>query len=511
MSHPAQNFLVVIEAPGKVERLSRIFHDLNVNATLFATCGHLYSNPDSLRPLGLDMNLKETMRTAINPKLIDDLQRLARASDFVLVATDPDQEGDVIAIDVYNLIRDIKPAARLRMRGLDKQSVREACGKLKDMDERDAWPGASRRILDRLIGGTLSDIDSGFSVGRVQSALLGILNRQPLPYGRLWLKLPAADGGLPFVANVPVTRESARWCEEMARRIDTLAACTVAGMEPVRGGEPWNMGECVVNIHERVGVTVETAADIMQRLYEKGRMSYPRASAKAVTEDALACLEAISDECNVRPYFEGRRMIAGMAGKKHAHESPRPMVADVDIASPLQLLQPEDAALSLITRNLILSGVVCQRQFPDTSNLPEWARSLDWSRLKKPPVPWREPETASGIQNFTQEAALLRVLANNNLGRPGTQVGHARKFVERGLADDTLTLTPKGEEWVGRTPPALLDEHFSTDAERLIEEAGMAPAEAVLTVLDGLPVELRNQIQEKLAAGVEQVPDAGAK
>jgi DNA topoisomerase-1 len=511
MSRPAQTFLVVIEAPGKVERLSRIFSELNVDATLLATVGHLYANPDSLRPLGIDENLQETLRAPVNPQLIAELKLKAGAHDFVLIATDPDQEGDVIAIDVYNLIRDIKPAARLQLRGLDKKSVRDACGKLNDMDDREAWPGASRRILDRLIGGTLSDLDHGFSVGRVQSALLGIINREPVPYGRLYLKLPASDGGQPFVATMPVTRDNGEMCQALLDRINMLPPCDVASMEPVRGGEPWNYGECVVNIHERVGVPIETAADIMQRLYESGRMSYPRATAKSITEDALACLEAISDENNLRPYFKGRTIISNMAGKKHAHESPRPMVDSVNIASPLQLLKAEDAALSLITRNLLMSGMVCQRQFPDTGNLPNWAKNLDWSRLKKPPVAWREPAIANGIQKFTQEAALMRVLAKYNLGRPGTQVGHARRFVDRGLADETLTLTPKGEEWVGRTPPELLDETFSTDAEQLIEEAGMVPEEAVLTILDRLSPELRNQIQQKLEAAREHAPEAGAQ
>lgn len=496
---PAQRFLVIIEAPGKVERLSRIFGELGQNVTLFATGGHLFSNPDSLRPLCINAGMQETARSPVNQVLIDEMILLAKQHDFVLIATDPDQEGDVIAADVLALIGGFKGHmyGRLRLRGLDKNSVRDACGKLTVIDPAESWPGTTRRILDRLIGGTLSSLDNGTSVGRVQSALLGAINRQAFPYGKLWLKLPASDGGQPFIATLPVTRDNQELCREMAAMAMDFPPSDVAGIEPVRGGEPWNFGECIINIHERVGVPVDAASEIMQRLYESGRMSYPRSSANALTRDALACLELNCDRANIRQYFDWN-IIAKMENTRHAHESPRPMVTNVDIGVPLHLMPPDEASLALITRNLVLSGMICQRQFPDTFKLPEWARALDWNRLKKQPVPWREPDIETGIQYFAPEAAALRVLVNQRLGRPGTQVGHALRFCHRNLADDTLTLTDKGRAWVDATPDALLGDQFSTETERMIESGEVPPEEMVQQIIGTLPKAVREKIQNFL-------------
>src|SRR3546814_13584359 len=83
-----------------------------------------------------------------------------------------DLEGDVIAWDVAELIRDIHPdPVRVRLRGMDAESIREAIVNPSPVRREDAIPGRTRAIIDRLVGATFSA--NGVAVGRVGTALLG--------------------------------------------------------------------------------------------------------------------------------------------------------------------------------------------------------------------------------------------------------------------------------------------------------------------------------------------------
>lgn len=496
----ARRFMIVIEAPGKVESLDRIFNSLGIDATIVATGGHIFSNPDSLSPLGIDKGFRETMRRPVSEGTIDNIVSVARRNDFILIATDPDQEGDVIAADVFGLVSEFRPCARLKLFGLDKASVQEACGRLADVKISDAWPGTARRISDRLIGSSLSTLDSGVPVGRIQSALLGILAKRALPYGEIRLELPSVDGGK-FLAIMPVSRDNIHEMSDLNAMADsdTLPAVEIKDSELIIGSAPWNMAESVINIHERLDVPISEAYNIMQSLYESGKMSYPRANAHALTEAGLSVLDKICDSEGVASWFN-RKAIPSMAGTLHAHESPRPITPGINIGIPIKLMSTDDAALALITRNLVMSGMTCNRQIPVTSNLPGWAKSLPWERIQAPPVPWVDPDPGPGIHAYTLESSLMRAMNNNSLGRPSTQVQHAVKFASRGLATPDLALTEKGYQWMEATPKELLDSATSRAIEGILDERNTPPEQLVAQVI-GL---LGDDSASKIMAQVER-------
>lgn len=197
--------LVVIEAPGKAEALRALLRQIGLRAELFATRGHLCRHPETLYPLGITEHLRETTRR-FDPVRLGELQRMAEGR-HVYVATDADAEGDVIARDVAEAVRNqARAVSRVRLGALDARSVRAAFEAAVPPIARSARSGDARRILDRLIGHAFSGPDR--PVGRVMAALLGFFRREEPIIGHVTLVLLAADGGRPFQARVPITPSS---------------------------------------------------------------------------------------------------------------------------------------------------------------------------------------------------------------------------------------------------------------------------------------------------------------
>lgn len=231
--------LVVIEAPGKIRRLTSLLRASGIGADVWATRGHFCQNPASLWPLCLDAALQETAR-CFDPIRAEELLGLAR-NRSVIIATDCDQEGEVIARDVTTVVRDVATnVSRVRLHALDAQGVRAAFADIKPINVAGANSGDARRIIDRLIGSTFSG--NGRPVGRVFSAALGALSRTDPVIGHVTLTLPACDGGAHFVARVPVTAKTCALWKTRAQQLKGSEPAAVSCVEIVRG-RPWRYAD----------------------------------------------------------------------------------------------------------------------------------------------------------------------------------------------------------------------------------------------------------------------------
>ena len=91
--------LVIVEAAGKVDILKRELKGIGLFADVVATVGHIADNPKSLSPIALNEDLHELAYEFREDRshLLEKLRRAAAGADRIFVATDDDQEGDVIA------------------------------------------------------------------------------------------------------------------------------------------------------------------------------------------------------------------------------------------------------------------------------------------------------------------------------------------------------------------------------------------------------------------------------
>jgi DNA topoisomerase-1 len=173
---PASN-LIIVESPSKARTLSKFLgSDYEVRASM----GHVVDLPRS--KLGIDIeNGFEPDYTVIKGKEgpLRDLKSAARKSKRVLLAADPDREGEAIAWHIANQLGLIDPE-RIVFREVTKSAVEMALDQPRAIDQRLVDAQQARRVIDRLLGYKLSPllwrkIRKGLSAGRVQSVALRLV------------------------------------------------------------------------------------------------------------------------------------------------------------------------------------------------------------------------------------------------------------------------------------------------------------------------------------------------
>lgn len=511
--------LVVIEAPGKIRTLHRAFAEIGVSSDVCATIGHFLENPRSLRDPAVVLRDGEFVETRRRPHRSDSYDhlcgRIRACRGRVLVATDNDQEGHVIAQDVAELVSRVAPGTRVlrvRLQSLDAPSVRAALQAAEPMDPSLAVPGTARRICDRLIGATLGDFRGGRPVGRVQSALLGLCARG-VARGEVTVTMPCADGGKPFVASAPLVGDvsPADLIAALPAVRESLPAAPVAGRGVVAMRPPLSYADALLDMNEQLRMSISDAARLLQSLYESGQISYPRTAARGFSAESSMQIER---QARMRGLIAFKRGLLPVVGDGSPHEAIRVTAEEtlrrLDIARPLKLQGSErDAALALIARRSIEAGMPVQRDIPDLSGAPEWARSLRWARDTRVSVlTWRYPERAV-VREFDGAAAMVRAMRDSGIGRPSTFADHAARFMERGLVDERLELTSKGREWLSAAPEALRHPSTSALVEEMLDAPDRSVGDLVRQVLELAAGDkaTRDRVYTRLmSAGVDAVP-----
>ena len=164
--------LVVIEAPAKRETLKKY---LGNGYEVFATKGHIRDLP--VKSFAIDLNNNYEPHYEINPdkkELIADLRRKADKADEVLIATDPDREGEAISWHVAHVLGlDPSTKCRIQFNEISKKAVEKALKEPRAIDLNLVDAQQARRVMDRMVGYKVSPIISKkiapkLSAGRVQ-------------------------------------------------------------------------------------------------------------------------------------------------------------------------------------------------------------------------------------------------------------------------------------------------------------------------------------------------------
>ena len=193
--------LVLIEGPGKRESVQKYLGD---NYKVVPTFGHIRDLPE--KGFGVDVfhNFEpEYVVSADKKKVVSNLQAEYKKADNVLIATDPDREGEAIAWHVCEVLGiDKNSNCRITYNQIEKNTVQEAAKHPRPIDQKLVDAQQARRVLDRLVGYRLSPIlckkiQPNMSAGRVQSVTLKLVvdrdreieNFKPEEYWTLVAKL----------------------------------------------------------------------------------------------------------------------------------------------------------------------------------------------------------------------------------------------------------------------------------------------------------------------------------
>ncbi len=191
--------LVIVESPTKAKTISRFLGD---GYEIIASMGHIMDLPKSTLGIEIDKDFKpDYQMMADKKKIISVLKSAGKTSENIILATDPDREGEAIAKHIKDILQEQSsgsaqskktknkglPAGRQERKfqrvvfhEITKEAIDEAFKNPRDIDENLVDAQTARRVLDRLVGYKLSPIlwqkvRRGLSAGRVQSVALRLI------------------------------------------------------------------------------------------------------------------------------------------------------------------------------------------------------------------------------------------------------------------------------------------------------------------------------------------------
>jgi DNA topoisomerase-1 len=175
---PRGGSLVIVESPTKAKTIGKY---LGRGYTVKATVGHVRDLPP--RKLGVDVEngfTPEYVPIKEKAKTFAEIKKAAKTSARVLIATDPDREGEAIAWHVAEQLGRKTPVRRVLFHEITKDAVTRALASPLDIDQRKVDAQQARRILDRLVGYKASpllwkSVKAGLSAGRVQTVALRLI------------------------------------------------------------------------------------------------------------------------------------------------------------------------------------------------------------------------------------------------------------------------------------------------------------------------------------------------
>lgn len=351
--------LVVVESPAKAKTIERY---LGKDYKIVASVGHIRDLPSGTLGVDVDNDFKPryiTMRG--KTQVIKDLRKAAKDAESVLIATDPDREGEAIAWHVADVLKIPKNELnRISFNEITAKAVNEAVEKPRaiDMDLFDAQQ--ARRILDRLVGYELSPllwdkVRRGLSAGRVQSVATKLLvDREreiasfiPEEYWHLFVDLETAKKET-FRARWLCTVEPGKKIKEEKLNnkedVDLVLAAIkdqlFAVSEVKRGTRrrqpyaPFTTSTLQQDASSRLGYSSGRTMRIAQQLYEGVTISghgqtalvtYIRTDSTRISNEAIRSVrEYIAEHFNEKYLPKSPKTYRSKGGAQDAHECIRP-------------------------------------------------------------------------------------------------------------------------------------------------------------------------------------------
>ena len=171
--------LVIVESPAKAKTINKF---LGKNYVVVASMGHIIDLPKSKLGVEIDNNFKpQYVVMADRKKNLAILKKEAKGKDAIYLAADPDREGEAISWHIGNaLCGEARKCFRVSFDEITKDAVTTAFKHPRDIDMNLVNAQQARRILDRIVGYTLSPllwkkVSRGLSAGRVQSVAVRLI------------------------------------------------------------------------------------------------------------------------------------------------------------------------------------------------------------------------------------------------------------------------------------------------------------------------------------------------
>jgi DNA topoisomerase-1 len=412
------NRLVVVESPTKARTIRDFLPsgDFQIEASM----GHIRDLPASAEEIPDEFKDEDWARLGVRvddgfdplyvipsdkQDVVKSLRSALRKADELYIATDEDREGESIGWHLVKVLEPDVPVRRMVFHEITEEAIQRALDETRDIDENLVEAQKARRILDRLVGYSISPllwrkIKPKLSAGRVQSVAVRLLVMRereritfvPATYWDLTAQLQKAGrafeaemthlGGVRLASGKDFDENTGRLKDERTegedvRLLDEEQASDLAERLPER---PWT----VADIKERtrtktpnapfITSTLQQEANrklnlssgrtmsIAQRLYENGYITYMRTDSTNLSGEAVKGARAtVADRYGDQYLNDGQRQYSSSESAQEAHEAIRPAGSAMKTRGELDLGGIEGALYDLIWKRTLATQMADAR------------------------------------------------------------------------------------------------------------------------------------------------------
>ncbi|MDU6426600.1 MAG: type I DNA topoisomerase [Clostridium perfringens] len=488
--------LVIVESPAKAKTIEKY---LGKNYVVEASMGHVRDLPKS--QLGVDIE------NEYNPKyitirgkgeLLSKLRKLAKKSDKIYLATDPDREGEAISWHLANVLKiDENENCRIEFNEITKDAVKNSIKHPRKINCNLVDAQQARRVLDRLVGYEISpllwrNVKWGLSAGRVQSAALKLIcDREeeikkfnPEEYWTVDVKLKKGKKSFPVKLTTKNKKKIEIKNKEQADKIidelkenEYIVSKIKKGTKNKNPLAPFTTSTLQQEASKKLNFMTKKTMSVAQQLYEGvevkkfgtvGLITYMRTDSVRISKEAQEKALNFIDETYGKEYVpEEPRVYKGKKNIQDAHEAIRPTYGEITpeiakanlsndqyklyaliwkrfIASQMATCILNTNSLEIKNGDYILRASGSTIKFDGFMKVYEYISGEEEESVLLPELEENEvlkEESIEGKQHFTQpparysEAAFVKLLEEKGIGRPSTYVPTISTLISRKYVD----------------------------------------------------------------------------
>ena len=400
--------LVIVESPTKAKTIRNF---LPKGYQVEASMGHIRDLPSSADEIPAEYKEKDWGRLGVNinnnfepiyvipkgkKKTVQQLKKALKSADELILATDEDREGESISWHLLELLKPKVPIKRMVFHEITSDAIQEALSNCRDIDENLVHAQETRRILDRLVGYTVSPllwkkIAPRLSAGRVQSVAVRLLvqrerERRAFNSASYWdLKALLAHQKLEFEAKLitladkklatgndfnpntgklfpkkdVVVLNEAEATALKERLLGKTWTVTDTQEKPTtrKPSPPFTTSTLQQEGNRKLGLGARETMRIAQNLYENGYITYMRTDSVHLSDQAISAARSCVTKMYGKEYLspKPRQYKTKSKGAQEAHEAIRPAGSEFRIPRETGLSGKELSLYDLIWKRTVAS------------------------------------------------------------------------------------------------------------------------------------------------------------
>ncbi|MBP7902280.1 MAG: type I DNA topoisomerase [Spirochaetes bacterium] len=345
--------LVIVESPSKAKTINKY---LGKDYIISSSMGHIIDLPKSRLAIDIENNFNpEYITIRGKASILNDLKKKAKSSKMVLLATDPDREGEAISWHLHNsLSKNCSNIKRIEFNEITESAIKEAVKHPRDINIELVNAQQARRVLDRIVGYFISPIlwrkvKKGLSAGRVQSVALKVICEReneidafvPEEYWDISADLKAGNAGMNaglYSKNgekIKITgKEAADKTKADLEKAKFIVESVTTKERKRNPLPPYITSKLQQDAANRLGFTSSKTMMVAQQLYEGiplgtegpvGLITYMRTDSLRISETAISAVrQFISDKYSSEYLPSSPNHYQNKKGAQDAHEAIRP-------------------------------------------------------------------------------------------------------------------------------------------------------------------------------------------